>query len=90
MHVFSLLGVAVLLLLGCSQSPEFDVVLRHGLIYDGTGAQPFVGDVALTSDSIAAIGSSVAGRGKREIEVKGLAVAPGFVNMLSWATESLI
>ena len=89
-HVFSSLGVAGLLLLGCSQSPEFDVVLRHGLIYDGTGAQPFVGDVALTSDSIAAIGSSVAGRGKREIEVKGLAVAPGFVNMLSWATESLI
>ena len=84
-----LLAVA-LLLLGCSPSPEFDVVLRQGLIYDGTGAQPFVGDVAFTGDSIAAMGPSVAGRGKREIEVKGLAVAPGFVNVLSWAVESLI
>jgi len=90
MHVLPLIVAATVLLLGCSPSPQFDVVLRQGLIYDGTGAGPFMGDVAFTGDSITAMGSSVAGRGKREIEVKGLAVAPGFVNMLSWAVESLI
>ncbi len=63
--------------------PEFDVVLRHGTIYDGSGGAPFVGDVALKGDRIAAVGNLGTGRGKVEVEVRGLAVAPGFVNMLS-------
>jgi N-acyl-D-amino-acid deacylase len=67
-----------------------NTVLRRGTVYDGSGNRPFVADVAIVGDSIAAIGPSLAGRGKREIEVHGLAIAPGFVNMLSWATESLI
>ncbi|HET9809387.1 MAG TPA: amidohydrolase family protein, partial [Candidatus Limnocylindria bacterium] len=55
----------------------------------GSGGAPFVGDVALKGDRIAAVGT-VAGRGLREVDAKGLAVAPGFINMLSWATTSLI
>jgi N-acyl-D-amino-acid deacylase len=83
-------AACLLLTVSCRSRQEFDTVLRRGTIYDGTGNSPFVGDVAIVGDSIAAIGPSLAGRGKREIDVHGLAVAPGFVNMLSWATESLL
>ncbi len=65
-----------------------DVVLHGGTLYDGSGNAPFVGDVAIDGDSISAVGH-VDGRGMREIDASGLAVAPGFINMLSWATDSL-
>ena len=78
------------LFLSSSVAPaDYDIVIRNGTIYDGKGGPPFTGDVALMGDSIAAVGS-VAGRGRSEIDARGLAVAPGFINMLSWATESLI
>jgi N-acyl-D-amino-acid deacylase len=70
--------------------PQFDVVIRGGTIYDGSGSRPTVGDIALRGDSIVAVGSNLSGRGTKEITAKGLAVAPGFINMLSWANESLI
>jgi N-acyl-D-amino-acid deacylase len=69
--------------------PAYDVVIRGGTIYDGGGGAPYRGDVAIRGDRIVAIGR-VAGRGAREIDASGLAVAPGFINMLSWANESLI
>ncbi len=71
-------------------APQFDVILRGGTIYDGTGNRPGIGDVALTGDRIAAVGDLGTARAKREIDVRGLAVAPGFINMLSWATVSLL
>ena len=74
---------------GCSPAPEHDVVLRNGTIYDGSGGAPYKGDVAIRGDRIVAVGN-VRGRGRAEVNVEGLAVAPGFINMLSWATESLI
>jgi N-acyl-D-amino-acid deacylase len=67
----------------------FDVVIRGGTIYDGSGGAPVAGDVAVRGDRIAALGR-VDGRGARELDATGMAVAPGFINMLSWATESLI
>ncbi|HWJ23562.1 MAG TPA: D-aminoacylase [Gemmatimonadaceae bacterium] len=73
-----------------SSAPTYDVVLRGGTIYDGSGSAPVVGDVAIVADSVAAVAPHLAGRGRREVDARGLAVAPGFVNMLSWATESLI
>jgi N-acyl-D-amino-acid deacylase len=66
-----------------------DVVIRGGMIYDGSGAPPFDADVAIDRDRIIAIGT-VAERGRTELDAGGLAVAPGFINMLSWATTSLI
>lgn len=75
---------------GSPDRPAYDVVIRGGTIYDGRGGEPFVGDVAVRSDRIAAIGDLGSARGRREIDASGLAVSPGFVNMLSWATESLI
>src|SRR5688572_12846247 len=66
-----------------------DIAIRGGTIYDGSGGEPYMGDVAISGDAIDAIGSTDQ-RGEVEIDARGLAVAPGFINMLSWATESLI
>lgn len=72
----------------CVSRPAHDVVLRGGWIHDGSGAKPYRGDVALRGDRIVAVGE-VAGLGALEIDASGRVVAPGFINMLSWATESL-
>jgi N-acyl-D-amino-acid deacylase len=85
-----LLALAAALLIGAAPpAPRYDVVIRGGTIYDGRGGAPYRGDVAIEGDRIAAIGR-VSGTGRREIDARGLAVAPGFINMLSWANESLI
>jgi len=76
-----------------SQSPapaDFDVIIRGGTVYDGTGAAPRQADVAIRGDCIAAIGDLNTARARTIVDAKGLAVAPGFINMLSWSTESLI
>jgi N-acyl-D-amino-acid deacylase len=70
--------------------PNFDLVIRNGTIYDGRGGPPFAGDIAVEGDSIAALGRLGNARGRTEVEANGLAVAPGFINMLSWANQSLI
>jgi N-acyl-D-amino-acid deacylase len=67
-----------------------DVVMRGGTIYDGEGGPPYAADVAIDGDLIAAVMPAIGDRGRREIDVSGLAVAPGFINMLSWAIPSLI
>jgi N-acyl-D-amino-acid deacylase len=85
-----LVFAAATVCLTCSRPPEYDVVLRGGTIYDGLGGAPFTGDIAIKNDTIALVGSAGNLRGKIEIDVRGLAVSPGFINMLSWANESLI
>jgi N-acyl-D-amino-acid deacylase len=87
------LAAAVLLLWAeCAWPAEYDydIVLRGGTVYDGSGKAPFAGDLAIRGDVIAAIGDLSAARGKTEIRVAGLAVAPGFINMMCWGNESLI
>jgi len=81
---------ALLALSACSTPPTYDVVIRHGTIYDGTGTPGRAGDVAIRGDTIAAIGQLGRARGKQEIDATGLAVAPGFINMLSHSEETLI
>jgi N-acyl-D-amino-acid deacylase len=76
-------------LAACNAEPAYDVVIRNGSIYDGSGGAPVQGDVAIAGDSIVAIGT-VAGKGRTEVDASGMAVSPGFINMLSWSTESLI
>ena len=72
-------------------APEkYDVIIRRGAIYDGGGGKPFVGDVAIKADRVAKLGELGQATADVEIDAKGLAVAPGFINMLSWATESLL
>lgn len=67
-----------------------DLVVRDGVIYDGSGKEPVRGDVAVRDGRIVAIGKLADYAGKQEVNARGLAVAPGFINMLSWATDSLI
>ena len=70
--------------------PSYDVVIRGGTVYDGSGGRPFIGDVAVKGDRIAAIGQHLPGRGTSEVDARGKAVSPGFINMLAHPEESLI
>jgi len=70
--------------------PAYSVIIRGGTIYDGSGGAPYVGDVAVRGDKIVYVGPHAPGRAARTVDATGKAVSPGFVNMLSWATESLI
>jgi N-acyl-D-amino-acid deacylase len=81
---------ALVALAACSTTPEYDIVIRHGTLYDGTGAAGTVGDLAIQGDRIAAVGKLGRAQGRQEIDATGLAVAPGFINMLSHSEESLI
>ena len=67
-----------------------DVVIRNGTVYDGEGGMPYAADVAIDGDRISAVMPAIGDRGRREIDAAGLAVGPGFINMLSWAIPSLI
>ena len=79
--------ISFFFMIGCE---EYDVVIRNGTIYDGYGFEPFIGDVAIKGDKVALVKENISEKGRKEINAKGLAVAPGFINMLSWATTSLI
>ena len=86
----ALVAVLCLLAAACSPRAQYDVVLRNGQVFDGSGAAPFSGDVAIQGDRIADVGVLGNVRGRAEVDVKGMAIAPGFVNMMCWANESLI
>jgi N-acyl-D-amino-acid deacylase len=84
------LALAILTVSGCEPAARYDLILRGGTVYDGSGAAGVVGDVAISGDRIAAVGDLGRARGDAELDVTGLAVAPGFINMLSWAVSTLI
>lgn len=88
LHVLA--AVPAGLLAGCAPAPEYDVLIRNGLVYDGLGSPPARVAVAIAGDRIAAVGALEGARGRLEIDAAGLAVAPGFINMLSWADRSLL
>jgi N-acyl-D-amino-acid deacylase len=73
-----------------NEGAVFDVIIRGGQVYDGSGSEPKSADVALRRDRIAGVGDFQAAQAKTIIDAKGMAVAPGFINMLSWSTESLL
>lgn len=75
---------------GIPPETRFDTIIRQGTVYDGSGNKPFVADIGINADTIAAIGNLSDAVAKTEINAKGLAVAPGFINMLSMAERSLL
>ena len=87
--VFSFFLIGLLPLFG-QEPPNFDVIIKGGSVYDGTGAEPRSVDVAIRGDRIVGVGDFKNAKAKTIIDAKGLAVAPGFINMLSWSNESLI
>lgn len=88
LQLFSVLLLSILL--GCSASETYDTLIKNGQIADGSGQAIYLGDIGINADTIAAIGTLDNAIGIQEIDASGLVVAPGFINMLSWAVESLI
>lgn len=74
----------------CAQEAKFDVLIKNGLILDGSGNESYIGDLAIKGDTIAIIGQIEQVTAKQTIDAQGLAVAPGFINMLSWANTTLL
>jgi len=68
----------------------YDLIIRNALVYDGSGSPPFAGDLALRGDRLADVGPHIGGPGRADLDADGLAAAPGFINMLSWANTSLL
>lgn len=80
----------LIIIAACTSAPDYDLIISNGKIYDGSGNPPIDADVAVSADTIAAIGDLANATAKLRIDVNGHAVAPGFINMLSWANVSLI
>jgi N-acyl-D-amino-acid deacylase len=87
-----LLLALLAILVSCQRTttPDYDIVIKGGEVYDGAGGEPVKADVAIAGDEIVRIGKIEASQARRLIDASGQAVAPGFINMLSWSTESLI
>ncbi|MEJ2585054.1 MAG: D-aminoacylase [Robiginitalea sp.] len=83
-------ALILLLLSSCSNPQTFDVLIKNGRIIDGSGEAGYTGAIGINADTIAAIGELPNATGTNEIDASGLVVAPGFINMLSWAPISLI
>ncbi len=93
MRAYLIIFLPLIILLSFSCTPQrydADVIIRNGTIYDGGGGEPFVSDIAISGDTISAIGPLGDLRGRIEIDATDLAVAPGFINILSWAADPLI
>ncbi|MFC1477365.1 amidohydrolase family protein [candidate division KSB1 bacterium] len=89
-HSLKSFSVLILILFCACSTADFDLIIRNGTIYDGSGGAPFKGDIAVNGDKIAEIGDLSNYSGRTDIDAAGYAVSPGFINMLSWATVSLI
>ena len=87
-HIFALAAIASMI--AFTQDQRFDVIIRGGIVIDGTGAPGRRADVGIRGDRIASVGDLGAVNGVTVVDASGLTVAPGFINMLSWATESLL
>lgn len=90
MKKLHVLFILIITITACTPDEKYDVIIRNGVIYDGSGAISYKGDIAIKSDTIAAMGDLSMSNAMTIIDAEGLAVSPGFINMLSWATESLI
>jgi N-acyl-D-amino-acid deacylase len=77
------LALIAFTLAGCARAPQYDVVIRHGTVYDGTGAAAKVEDLGIEGDRVVARGDLSGARGRQDIDATDLAVSPGFINMLS-------
>ncbi len=90
MRSIFILSMSLLLFSHCQKRQNYDHIIRNVMIYDGKGGVPFKGDIGIHADSISYIGDLSSVEAPLVTDGKGLAAAPGFINMLSWATESLI
>ena len=89
-HSYYLLLLSLTLFISCKKDAKYDIIIKNGIVYDGNGGEPQKIDIAIKADTIAFIGDLSNEIAKQILDAKGMAVAPGFVNMLSWSTETLI
>src|SRR5215831_4590281 len=76
--------------IACSNKKTYDTIIRNGTVYDGNGGEPYTADIGINADTIAFIGDLKNASAKNEIDAKGMAVAPGFINMMGHSEEALI
>jgi N-acyl-D-amino-acid deacylase len=86
----STLACLIVLAAASAQAADYDVLISGGTVYDGSGGAPFIGDVALRGDRIVFVGPKAPGSARERLDVRGKAVAPGFINMLAHPEESLL
>ncbi|HRH51607.1 MAG TPA: D-aminoacylase [Panacibacter sp.] len=89
MKYLFILFILCITITACNNAPVYDTIIRNGTIYDGNGGEPYNADVAINADTIAFIGDLKNATAKNEIDAKGKAVAPGFINMMGHSEESL-
>ncbi len=89
-RLFLLCLILLSIACGAPDAVQYDVLIENGMLYDGSGNPPVQGDLAIAGDSIVAIGDLAGSQAKINIDAAGKAVAPGFINMLSWAPVTLI
>ena len=90
MRKYYCLWAGLSLLFSCHPTPHYDTIIRNGLIYDGTGDSAYKGDIAIQKDTIAFIGDLSGAQATRDIDAKGMAVSPGFIDMQSLSMVSLL
>lgn len=91
MKFFLSFTTAIILFSSCTQQQhQFDAIIRNGMVYDGSGNKPYKGDIGINADTIAFIGDLKDAKAKSETDAKGMAVAPGFINMMGHSEEALI
>jgi N-acyl-D-amino-acid deacylase len=90
MRKFNCWWLSLCLLPACHPTPHYDTIIRNGLIYDGTGDSAYKGDIAIQNDTVAYIGDLSGAQATRDIDAKGMAVSPGFIDMQSQSMVSLL
>jgi N-acyl-D-amino-acid deacylase len=86
----SLAAAALALAPAAAAAADYDTIVRGGTVYDGSGGEPFKADVGIKGDRISVLGDLSGATATKVVDAAGMAVAPGFINMLSWANESLL
>jgi N-acyl-D-amino-acid deacylase len=90
MKILTSVVLIILIFTGCRSKEKYDLLIKNGTIYDGSGKASYKGDLAIIADTIAAMGNLKSSEAKTVIDATNMAVSPGFINMLSWADKSLI
>lgn len=90
MKYLLILLVVIVGLISCADNTTYDLMITNAMIYDGSGKLPFQGSILINADTIVKVGSDLKNKAIKVLDAQGMAVSPGFINMLSWATESLI
>ena len=86
----NLVAMLLLVVLVSCGSKQYDTIIKNGMVYDGNGGDPYKADIAIKGDTIAFIGDLSSASATNIVDAKGMAVSPGFINMLSWAPTSLM